>query len=99
AMLGPDARASSQLRMLRSGSAARLAGCPYLLVRVHLLPELRGRDSCRTLSELWRRAGSPADPPCGNAGQTSCLDNAQVEAAGLHRGRLIGGPMRGIPAP
>src|SRR5918996_5709696 len=69
-----DAEAEAELRVLRSRSAAEFAGRKDLLVRVHVLRDLRRRPAGRDLPELRRRAGAPADPPAGRPGALSGLD-------------------------
>ena len=78
-----DAEAQAELRVLRSRSAAGVAGRADLLVRMHLLRDLRRRRAGRGLPELRRRAGAPADPPACCAGALSGLERAPPQAIGL----------------
>ena len=57
-----NAAAQAKLRMLRCRPCARLTRGAHLLVRVHVLRLLRGKQARRSMSELRRRVRSTADP-------------------------------------
>src|SRR4029450_11010683 len=69
--------------MLRSRSAAGLARCRDLLVRVHVLPGGWGGRAGRPVSQLRRGAPDAAPPPRGEAGQVSCVHEAHPQARRL----------------
>src|ERR1700731_2984257 len=66
--------------MLRSGFAARLARRPDLLLRVHVLPRVRRRSARRSLSQLHRRTGAPADTAERPAAAPSGVDAPHLSA-------------------
>src|SRR6267142_1316206 len=69
--------------MLRSRPAAGLGGRAHLLLRVHLLPRLRGGRAPRPLPQLRRRAAAAPPPAPGQAREVSGLDGPRAQARGL----------------
>ena len=75
------AGAQTQLRMLRSGSAAGFTGRVDLLVRMHVLCGVRRQQaSRRAVPELRRRAGAPAGAAGREARQQPGVDGTRSQA-------------------
>jgi len=62
--------------MLRPGSAARLARCLHLHLRMHVLPRLRVADPRLYLPELRRRTRPAPGSPSRQAGEESSFDSS-----------------------
>src|SRR5208283_3187608 len=85
--------------MLRPGSPAGIAGGSDLLVRMHLLPRLRGGRAGRALPQLRRRTGAPADPAAGPADPSSRRNQPGVQAGRVPRGMSLRPSRRGLVPP
>jgi hypothetical protein len=75
------------LRMLRQGFAAGGDGRRDLLVRVHVLPGLRGHEARGTLPELRRQSGATPDPASRKARKQPAVNAARFQAARLRGSR------------
>src|SRR5580704_3006924 len=85
--------------MLRSGFAARLARRPDLLVRVHVLPRVRRRSARRSLSQLHRRTGAPADTAERPAAAPSGVDAPHLQAGRMCPDVTLRASRRGLVPP
>src|SRR5581483_52368 len=72
------AAAATELRILRQGSAAVGDRCADLLLRMHVLRGLRGKQAIQRLPELRRRFRAAADPPVEGVAAWRVRDQARA---------------------